>query len=322
MKGHAKDVDVEADCRFLDIEFAQGKGEYIVKGRVESSPAAYAVLAYHDDMVVPMDYEATSWVADFKDGQFEVHVGDLAPGQFELRLRCYMVNGEKRQLEFQFEIDESLAIPIEGLKRQVLYELYVKPAIEARDIEALQAGIERLAGLNDIHYRRARAYYRMMTRTAPVPKALSALSDSVLQVPLSSVEWASATVGWEKPKRDSLPNGTPLESGAQFHETGLYAHANSSFVYNLDGTWKRFTSGYGLLNRCRGSVVFVVKCDGEERFRSALVDHWVEGWVDVDLTGVDQLELIVEDGDNGGWGDCGLWFSPILTRSQEKEHIK
>ncbi|MBN1917708.1 MAG: NPCBM/NEW2 domain-containing protein [Verrucomicrobia bacterium] len=314
LKGNTKDVDVEPDCRFSDITFAQGKGEYIVRGRVESTPAAYALLAYHDDMVEAMDYEATSWVADFdEEGRFEAHVGELKPGPFELRLRACLENGDTCTLEFQFEIDKSLQIPIAELQRQAIYELHAKPAIEARDTDALLAAIGQLAGYNDIHYRRARAWYQQMTRTKPEPVTLSVLKDSVRQVPLSTVQWESATVGWEEPARDGLPGGAPLESGAQFHETGLYAHAPSSYVFDLGGNWKRFTSGYGLLNICKGSVIFVVKCDGEERFRSELVEDWVEGWVDVDLTGVKKLELIVEE-EFDAWADCALWFSPIVTR--------
>jgi hypothetical protein len=238
-----------------------------------------------------------------------------------------MVNGEKRQVVFQFEIDASCRIPIDRLERQALYELFVKPTIEARDPEALLTEIEKLADLNDINYRRARAYYQLMTRTKPEPVDLATLPESVRQVPLSHVKWESAKVGWSEVTRDAVPvedkdgkrNDWPLESGAQFHETGLYAHALSRYVYRLDGNWKRLTSGYGLQNINKGSVVFVVKCDGEEKFRSQLVEDWVEGWIDIDLTGVKKLELIVEDGDNGGWGDCGIWFSPILTRKPVEE---
>jgi hypothetical protein len=332
------DIDVKPECRFSDIAFAQGKGdasrrldeaggfvgEYIVTGRVEASPAPYAVLAYHDDKEIGMDYEATSWVADFdkRTGRFEVHVGQLKPGQFALRLRAYMVNGDHRQISYTFEVSPSLGIPVADLNRQTLYELYADPAIEARDPDALLAAIGKLAGLNDTYYRRARAYYALMTRTMPEPKELAEFPASVLQVPLSSVKWESATVGWAEPTRDSIPvedeegkrNDWPLESGAQFHESGLYAHADSSYVYKLDGNWERFTSGYGLQNNNKGSVVFVVKCDGFERFRSKLVTNWVEGHVDVDLSGVQKLELIVEDGEDGRWGDCGVWFSPVLTR--------
>ncbi|MBN1917707.1 MAG: NPCBM/NEW2 domain-containing protein [Verrucomicrobia bacterium] len=317
------DIDVKPEVRFSDIAFTRGEGEYIVSGHVESSPAPYAVLAYHDDKAIGMDYEATSWVADFdKDGRFEVHVGQLKPGPFELRLRAYMVNGDHRQLGYGFEIGPSLEIPIAELNRQTLYELYAKPAITARDTGALLTAIEKLAGVYDIYYRRARAYYDQLTRPRPEPKRLADLPDSVSQVPLSSVSWESATVGWEAPTRDGIPASDeegqsiswPLESGMRFHESGLYAHANSSYVFKLDGNWTRFSSGYGLQNNNKGSVVFVVKCDGFECFRSELIEDWVERHIDIDLTGVGELELIVEDGDNGGWGDCGVWFSPMLTR--------
>jgi hypothetical protein len=106
----------------------------------------------------------------------------------------------------------------------------------------------------------------------------------------------------------------PLESGQQLHDTGIYAHANSRYVYRVGGKWKKFASAYGLQNFNDGAVVFVVKCDGQEKFRSALMKEWTEERVEVDLTGVNTLELIVEDGGNGKWGDCGIWFSPKLTR--------
>jgi hypothetical protein len=314
-KRNTKDIDVEADCKFHEIEFAAGDGEYIVTGRVESTPPAYAVVAYHDLMQHHVDYDATSWVGEVdQDGRFEVHVGALKPGWYELRLRCYLVNGDKDELKYRFTLDPSLEIPVNKLKRQTLYELYAQPAIEAKDPEALRAGIAKLADFNDVYYRRAKAYYRVMTRKETEQQELSTLGDDVREVPLSSVKWASATVGWEKPTCDYVPDNMPLESGEQFHETGLYAHANSSYVYDLDGKWKEFTSGYGLQNLNEGSVVFVVKCDGKEKFRSELIEDWVEGRVEVDLTGIDQLELIVEDGGNGKWADCGIWFSPMLMR--------
>jgi len=315
LKRNAKDVDVEAECKFEDIEFTAGDGEYVVTGRIESTPAAYAVVAYHDLMQHHTDYDATSWVAPVdSDGRFEVHVGALERGWYELRLRFYLVNGDKHQLRYRFTLNHTLKIPADKLRRQTLYELYARPAIEARDTEGLFAGVEKLAGFNDVYYRRAQAYYRLLTRKETKQQELSAVDDGVRQVPLSSVKWESARVGWEQPGCDRIPCGRPLESGEQFHETGIYAHADSSYVYDLDGKWRTFASAYGLQNLDEGSVVFVVKCDGKETFRSDLISDWVEGLVKVDLTGVDQLELIVEDGGNGKWGDCGIWFSPMLTR--------
>ena len=314
-KRDTKDIDAEVECKFEDIEFSAGDGEYIVSGRVESTPQVYAVVAYQDLMQHHNDYDATSWVSTVdQDGRFGVHVAALKAGWYELRLRCYLVNGDHSELAYRFTLDQSLEIPADKLRRQTLYELHVKPAIEARDAEALHAGVEKLADFNDVYYRRAQAYRRLMTREETEQRELSAIGDDVRQVPLSAVKWQSASVGWEQPTCDRNPNGQPFETGEQFHDTGLYAHADSSYVYALDGQWKQFASAYGLQNLCEGSVVFVIKCDGKETFRSKLMNDWVEGLVNVDLTGVNRLELVVEDGGDGKWGDCGIWFSPMLMR--------
>jgi hypothetical protein len=249
-----------------------------------------------------------------QDGHFEVRVGALKPGWYELRLRFYLVNGAYSELKYRFTLGGSLEIPADKLGRQTLYELHVKPAIAARDAEALCAGVSKLADFNDVHYRRARAYHGLLTREETKPRALTEFDDSVRQVPLSAVKWQSASVGWERPACDRIPSGQPLETAEQFHDTGIYAHADSSYVYELGGKWTQFSSAYGLQNLCEGSVVFVVKCDGREVFRSRLMDDWAEGLVKVDLAGVDRLELIVEDGGDGKWGDCGVWFSPMLMR--------
>lgn len=102
--------------------------------------------------------------------------------------------------------------------------------------------------------------------------------------------------------------GTPFE-------TGLVAHAVSSVRYKLAGKCKEFRASYGLPY---GSVArFVVRCDGEERFRSDRVwatggtrRHGIVKPVQLDVTGVHVLELVTYGDDNGqtagsfaAWGD-------------------
>jgi len=64
-----------------------------------------------------------------------------------------------------------------------------------------------------------------------------------------------------------------------------------------------------------GSVVFVVKGDGKELFRSPLI-RLADGEVpvDVDLSGIQTLELVTEPGADGKSGDWGIWIAPILVR--------
>jgi hypothetical protein len=309
------DIEVDPRCEWSDLEFVSGDGEYIVRGRVEATPRAYAVVAYHDLARHAVDYDATSWVSDVdKDGRFEVHVGELKPGDYGMRLKCYCVNGSMRELDYSFTLDDTFKLPVDDLKRQTLYEIYAKPAIEARDTDALLAAVEKLKGVDDIYARRAQAYYRFFTRTPSEPVKLSDLGADVHEVQLSHAVWESASVGWDVPARDGIGDGQPLESGKQFYDSGLYAHADSSYVYNLDGKWKRFKAACGLQNEVEGSVVFIVKCDDKEVYRSDLIDEWTERPVDLDVTGVKKLELIANDGGNGKWADCAVWFAPRLTR--------
>jgi hypothetical protein len=313
----ATDVDVKPACTFHEIAFAPGEAGYTVTGRVSGSPRPYAVVAYHDGVMPRRDYDASSWVGMVDEaGRFEVHVQAPTPGEYELRLRFFVVSGAYQELAYRFLLDQTLQIPVSKLNRQTIYELNAKPAIEAWDPQALNAAIEKLAGMNDVYLRRAKAYYHLMTQEPVTPVSAVDVDPEVREIPLTSIAYESATVGWEKPAYNVVPGepGMPLESGEQFHETGIYAHADSRYVYNLSGQWKKLTSAYGLHRMCDGSVVFSIKCDGRERFRSDVMQDYSEGLVEVDLSGVQQLELIVEDAGDGKWGDCGIWFSPKLTR--------
>ncbi len=73
-------------------------------------------------------------------------------------------------------------------------------------------------------------------------------------------------------------------------------------------------NAFGLQNWSPGSVVFVVKGDGRELFRSNVVKGWKEGQLRVGLAGVETLELIVENVMDGTYGDNAIWFSPRLSR--------
>jgi len=61
-------------------------------------------------------------------------------------------------------------------------------------------------------------------------------------------------------------------------------------------------------------VVFVIRGDGKELFRSPTIrDHRVRE-VTIVVADVDVLELLVENGGDGNAGDWGVWLSPGLAR--------
>jgi hypothetical protein len=125
---------------------------------------------------------------------------------------------------------------------------------------------------------------------------------------LAEIKWKSAKVGWEEPKYSFFASGDKL------HVRSIYGHAPSEYTYNLDGKWKDLVATCGLGRGSKGSVVFVVKSDDKELFRSDLVNDARERPVNVDLSGVKNLELVVENGGDGVNGDWGIWFDPAISR--------
>jgi hypothetical protein len=62
-------------------------------------------------------------------------------------------------------------------------------------------------------------------------------------------------------------------------------------------------------------VVFVIKTDGKEAFRSKVIRGAAKAAYDLNVTDVKTLELAVENGASGNGNDWGLWLEPMLYRN-------
>jgi hypothetical protein len=132
-------------------------------------------------------------------------------------------------------------------------------------------------------------------------------------VPLSRLEPIEARVGWLQPAYDHLPRAESLiVAGGRVFDTGIYAHAPAIHRYRLGGAWARLTGECGLPDG-GGSVVFVIRADGREVFRSKVVGPGRPADFDIDLSGVDELELLTEDAGDGKAADWGVWLAPLLS---------
>ena len=127
---------------------------------------------------------------------------------------------------------------------------------------------------------------------------------------LADYPWETADIGWDRPG-----TGSHTSFAGRTFEKSIYAHASSRYVYLLDGKWRRFVGTVGLKDKCHGDVYFIAKGDGREIWRSELATPSVpEQDVSLDIFGVEILELIVDDADNGNHSDEGIWFDPKLKR--------
>jgi hypothetical protein len=151
----------------------------------------------------------------------------------------------------------------------------------------------------------------------PVPAMAPA---NIVLLPLGDSQYQSAEVGWLAPAANRIPPNNeisaPLLSSEKLFATGLYAHAPSRYVYDLGSRWRTLRGEAGLhtLHQAQGAVVFVIKTDGREAFRSPIIRGADHAHYEVDLAGVNILELVVEKAGRQNGGNWSLWLDPMLSR--------
>jgi hypothetical protein len=143
----------------------------------------------------------------------------------------------------------------------------------------------------------------------------------VTQFSLGDAQSDVAEVGWLKPTQNRVPIAdnvpSPLLDSGKIYATGLYAHSPSRYVFDLDGKWKTLRGEAGLHSLHQPyavGVVFVIRTDGKEVFRSSVIRGPSKASYDVNVSGVKSLELIVEKATDRNGNNWALWLDPILFR--------
>jgi hypothetical protein len=148
---------------------------------------------------------------------------------------------------------------------------------------------------------------------------------AVTELPLGDARPELAEVGWLEPAGNRIPLSaempSPLLDSGKIYATGLSAHSPSRYVFNLGGKWKTLRGEAGLhtvfQSRALG-VVFVIKTDGKEVFRSSIIRGATHAYYAVDIAGVKTLELLVENAYDHNSANWSLWLDPTLFRESSK----
>ncbi|MBI2301997.1 MAG: NPCBM/NEW2 domain-containing protein [Armatimonadetes bacterium] len=310
--------DPDGRCDVQDLAFDWADGKLTVSGRVEAVSTVYGVVAYHDPDEPASDYDAVGWTAAVPPtGRFAVSLAQLRPGKAQLRLRFCHVNGTATKLPFSYGVDAQGVPDVARLWASSLQSRAVR-AWQAGDRAAFRAAraaaLERCPDDAELAYR-LQLLERLLGPRAPMAPAT--VPAATKEVAVSDLAFAEERVGWGRPLRDQVLLEGPdafLSLGGKVYDKGLFAHAPSLYRLSLGGGWTQLRAGYGLNDGHPGSVVFVVRGDGRELFRSDLIrDHPRRGLV-VDVAGVNDLELVAEDGGDGPNNDWGIWVEPVLRR--------
>lgn len=294
---------------FRDLRLESKDGVFVITGRIESTPPSYGVIAYldgegHDD------YDAMTAIAvPDERGRFRLESRDLPRGKLtQLRLAGLQVNG------FVVTLDRLPAFPIsaEGIPDLggITPLVSLDPLIQALRVGAIRRARELTAALPDSEPAKSFAV-PMLTPPANRSPTVDAREKTAL---LCDLRPEYATVGWREPAYDYSPEDLLVFVAGKLQRHFIYAHAPARYRWKLDGSWKRFLATSALGNGYAGSVEFVVKIDGLERWRSGLVRGESQKICDIDLEGANTLELIVEDGGDDFHHDHAFWLKPTLRR--------
>lgn len=292
-----------------DLRLENDGGALVITGRIGASPPTYAVLAYFDGQGGG-DYDALTAVAvPDAQGRFRLEQRELPRGKStQLRLAALKVNG----LAVTHDSVPAFPVSVEGVAeiRDLHALIALDPIIRAlREGRAKQAR-ELTAALPNSEP--ARVYAAPML-TPPAQRS-EKVDTAVKEVSLCDLRPEQAKVGWREPAFDYSPEDLLVTLAGKLQRRFIYAHSPASYTWKLDGSWQRFQATCALGNGYAGSVVFVVKIDGRERWRSSVLRGETKKNCDLALDGAKTLELIVENGGDDFHRDHGFWFNPVLRR--------
>lgn len=151
-----------------------------------------------------------------------------------------------------------------------------------------------------------------------VPKPCPAPFDYV-----SDLLWAGTPIDNSgEPRRDVSVNGTPITLNGVVYPKGLGVHPTlqepSQVTYDLRGRYSKFISDVGLddeVSGLCGSVNFKVFADGTKIYESGVMrSDSATQTVNVSVAGVQELKLVMTDGDGNIECDHGDWANARLVR--------
>lgn len=305
-------------CRIADLKATHEGGKLRLVGQFKDGPPAQHIVARNDPSAVAGDYDSVGWTCPVgSDGRFNLEIGELKPGKYDLRMAVYGTGGDHKSFTFAYTVDKDRKPDTKPFAEDILLR-DANAALKARDAAKLtqladKAKMDFPAGSDQV--RKVEHLRKLLKPAELIP--LEKVAKDAKEVSVADLKLEAETVGWGRPLRNQTlaeAESVLLECGGNFFESGLFAHAPARHALKLDGSWTTFSTCFGIKDGSPGSVVFVVKADGKELYRSDKVLPGQLNEKTLPIAGVRSLELLVEDAGDGGNSDWGLWLGPKLRR--------
>ncbi len=140
---------------------------------------------------------------------------------------------------------------------------------------------------------------------------------SLKKVYIDELGASKATSGWGTSQANKSIDGYPLRIGGREFDRGIGTHANGRMVIELNGAGKEFHAFVGIddeVGDLGGDAEFLVVADSKIVWSSGRMEGRQEAKeVNVDLTGVKQLQLVVKQADGDNYHDHTDWADAWIT---------
>ena len=313
----------KATDEFRELKFRQQDDMLEVRGKTNADATVYSVVGYvwhpREWPGNPQnDHRSLSYPALVEGDEFQVSLADLPAGTSRFRLTTLFCSGAFLSKDFQLEVSQDGSMNVADLNaRWQLAGLERKlqsGTLERKDFESvvLDDGVS-----DDVSGKLS-----VLRQVAERPQPIDLFKTDLKRVWLSDAKWDSASVGWGRLARNYFDlkrerrNSIYLELEGQVYSKGLYAHSESTFVFAIGMGWKRMKAKVGLRDGAldQGSAIFKVIGDGKELFRSELLRVGRSQDVEVDVTGIQRLELRAVGGEGHIHNSWAIWAEPQLER--------
>lgn len=144
---------------------------------------------------------------------------------------------------------------------------------------------------------------------------------------LSDYEWKSATTEWDRARKNKNIKVRQLGEIKTF-EKGLGIHANGKIIYDLsDKNYDKFEAllgvDMGIKAQTRSSIKFKIIGDGKVLVSTDTIKYDDDAvYVNVDVKGVNELTIEVNDAGNGNSSDHAVIANPKLTTNNTKPKLE
>ncbi|NWK54916.1 NPCBM/NEW2 domain-containing protein [Verrucomicrobiaceae bacterium N1E253] len=324
--GHRQEIETRSTSSLSHLQArndpAFGEKSFSITGSIhtpKNMAPAYAILAYCDPEG-GKNYDATTATAiPDKQGRFTLHCTDLKAGKkAQLRLVILHCNGDASShvgpyspFSYDYYVDSKGIPHIDALNFAMMFS-EVQQANRDKKPEQRKKALESLSRSK---VSKAATIAKRLLAEQHLEGKPASISKQKKSIALGDTEPDQVRNGYGEPLYNRMPSDSMiLQASGQTFEHGVYAHAPARHQYALAGQWKRLKGQCGLAQNSPGSVRFIIRADGKELWRSAIMRANTLSSYDVDLSGKQSLELIVEDAGDGNRSDWGLWLEPTLER--------